>query len=139
VLDVQSGQKRCLTLPPDDPRAAASVVQGRFRFDPAVLAWGNEAIARAAAGHPDLLVVDELGPLELARGAGWAAALTVLQRPDYQAALVVVRPELIEAVQRRLPPHTTTIVAVTVENRDRLPELLLGPISVGLRSSYPTG
>ena len=46
----------------------------------------------------DLLVVDELGPLELVRGEGWQAALEALAQGGYCLALVVVRPELLDVL-----------------------------------------
>ncbi len=120
VLDVRNGDTRRLTLPPDEEPA---VIQGRFRFDPATLAWGNEVLARATPCH--LLVVDELGPLEMESGAGWAKAFVALHGSNFALALVVVRPELLAPMQVRLPPGATTVLTVTPDNRDALPALLL--------------
>ena len=120
VLDVRSGDTRRLTLPSD---AQPAVIQGRFRFDPATLAWGNEVLARAAPCH--LLVVDELGPLEMESGAGWAKAFGALHGGHFALALVVVRPELLVPMQVRLPPGATTVLTVTPDNRDALPVLLV--------------
>jgi nucleoside-triphosphatase THEP1 len=130
VLDVGSGRARCLTLPvtPSDqtpkPGASPAVIQGRFRFDPATLAWGSDALTRALGCH--LLVVDELGPLELERGGGWVRALDVLHAADFALALVVVRPELLDQAQAKLPARAPTVLTVTLHNRDDLPVALLG-------------
>ena len=121
VLDVNSGDVRRLTQEGD---TAQTVEQGRFRFDPAVLAWGNRALIRATPG--DLLVVDEIGPLELERGTGWMNAFDVLRGRDFRLALVVIRPELVAQAQRRLPDCATVIIDVTRENRDQLPGTLMG-------------
>ncbi|HUX75881.1 MAG TPA: nucleoside-triphosphatase [Anaerolineae bacterium] len=125
VLDVRSGDVRRLTLEPDAGEGVfhEGVIQGRFRFDPAVLAWGNDVLSRAAPCH--LLVVDELGPLEMERGRGWVKAFDVLEDTDFTLALVVVRPELLVRVQLRLPTSATTVFTVTGCNRDGLPEVLL--------------
>jgi len=126
VLDVRSGYVRRLTL---DPNEKPAVVQGRFRFNPETLAWGNDALSRAVPCH--LLVVDELGPLEFERGEGWQAAFDVLSGRDFTLALVVVRPELIVQAQIRLPAGATTVFNVTVENadtehpRDDLPQVIV--------------
>ena len=130
VLDVRSGCTRRLTVEPDGagtPDADSAVVQGRFRFDPKAMTWGNDALARATACH--LLVVDELGPLEIERGQGWQKAFDVLRGNDFTLAIVVVRPELLEQAQRRLPTASTTILAVNARNRDGLPDLLLEILS----------
>jgi hypothetical protein len=39
--------------------------------------------------------VDELGPLELVRGEGWAEVIPMIRRRAFGVALVVVRPELV--------------------------------------------
>jgi nucleoside-triphosphatase THEP1 len=121
VLDVSSGDVRRLT---HDGDAAQAVDQGRFRFDPQGLAWGNRALIRATPC--DLLVIDEIGPLELERGEGWMNAFNVLRGRDFALALVVVRPELVVQAQPRLPDRATLVMAVTRENRDQLPGTLMG-------------
>ncbi|MBN1814583.1 MAG: hypothetical protein JXA14_22275 [Anaerolineae bacterium] len=120
VLDVSSGETRRLTLPPD---AKPAIVQGRFRFDPDTMDWGNVALTRAIPCQ--LLVVDEVGPLELEQGRGWTKAFDVLQRGDFALALIVVRPELLVKAQLRLPSSATTVLKVTPEDRDSLPSTLL--------------
>ncbi len=120
LLDARSGDVRKLTLAPD---AELAVVQGRFRFNPETLEWGNTALACALAC--DLLVVDELGPLEIERGEGWQSAFDALRRTDFVLALVVVRPELVVQAQIRLPGSATTVIAATRQNRDRLPAIFL--------------
>jgi len=120
VLNVRSGYARRLTLEPDVNQA---VIQGRFRFDPETLAWGNAALAQATPCH--LLVVDELGPLEIERGEGWPKAFEVLYEGDFTLALVVVRSELIVHAQLKLPTSAVNVFTVTAHNRDDVPKLLL--------------
>jgi nucleoside-triphosphatase THEP1 len=120
ALDVSSGDARRLT---QELHAAQAVDQGRFRFDPRVLSWGSAALARATPC--DLLVVDEIGPLELERGKGWVNAFDVLRDKDFALAVVVVRPELAAQAQLRLPNCDTMVLAVTRENRDQLPSTLM--------------
>jgi nucleoside-triphosphatase THEP1 len=120
VLDVRSGHVRRLTL---ESAVAPGVIQGRFRFDPETLAWGNNVLAHASGCH--LLVVDELGPLEIERGEGWLSAFDVLREGDFTLALVVVRPELLVQAQLKLPDSATTVFTVTPHNRDGLPDVLL--------------
>jgi nucleoside-triphosphatase THEP1 len=121
VLDVHSGRTRRLTLEPNANSPAA--VMGRFRFDPETLAWGNDVLARAPACH--LLVVDELGPLEIERGRGWHKAFDALRGNSFGLALVIVRPELVEQARLILPHSPTITLCVTPQNRDSLPGALL--------------
>lgn len=74
---------------------------GNWLFSPSALAWGNDILA--ACLPCDLFIVDELGPLELLRGAGWHSALEVLRQPQYKIGLAVVRPELVETAQKVFP------------------------------------
>jgi nucleoside-triphosphatase THEP1 len=115
VLDVRSGGTRRLTLASG---AEPAVIQGRFRFDPQTLAWGNEALTHATPCN--LLVVDELGPLELERGGGWLKAFVALSGNNFALAPVVVRPELVVQAQVRLPASATAVFTVTPDNRDGL-------------------
>jgi nucleoside-triphosphatase THEP1 len=120
VLDVGSGETRRLTLPSD---AEPAIVQGRFRFDPDVLNWGNAVLTRATPCQ--LLVVDELGPLELEREGGWTQAFDVLKGQDFALALVVVRPELVVKAQLRLPSSAATVLTVALEDRDDVPGIIV--------------
>ena len=120
VLDVGTGITRGLTVA--HGATGAIVVQGRFRFDPQTIAWGNEVLIQAPPG--DLLIVDELGPLELRRGGGWQAAFDRLARRDFALALVVVRPELLDRAQERLGP-VGAVWATTRQSRDDLPRELM--------------
>ncbi|HEY67746.1 MAG TPA: hypothetical protein G4N97_05685 [Thermoflexia bacterium] len=129
VVDVRSGDVRRLTL---DLDVSPAVIQGRFRFDPETLAWGNSVLAQAVPC--DLLVVDELGPLEIERGEGWPRAFDILRGTDFALAIVVVRPELIVRAQLKLPISATTVLAVTPDNRDSLPAILMEMLEKELRT-----
>lgn len=99
VQDLLSGESRPLAL-----RSAADgpIRQGEFVFDAAGLSFGRAALARGVAAGADLLIVDEVGPLEL-RGEGWAPELDRLHAHPTSATLWVVRPELVEKVRQRWP------------------------------------
>ncbi|MBN1976459.1 MAG: hypothetical protein JW918_03575 [Anaerolineae bacterium] len=120
VTDVTSGETRRLTLPPD---VKPAIVQGRFHFAPETIGWGNAILAEAAPCQ--LLVVDELGPLELERKGGWQKAFDVLRRGNFALALVVIRSELVVKAQLWLPISATTVFAVTPEVRADFPTTLL--------------
>ncbi len=119
VVDVRTGDRRPLT---GDSEVGA-VIQGRFRFSPETIQWASAVVG--CATPCDLLVVDEIGPLEVVRGEGWADALDVVRRATYAMAVVVVRPELVETVCALLTPLQPEILYVTRENRCQLPGRLL--------------
>jgi hypothetical protein len=71
-----------------------------WEFEREVFAFGERAIAAGADG--DLLVVDEIGPLELLGDRGWVGSLAVLRGGRYRGALVVCRPQLVDVLGRAL-------------------------------------
>jgi len=129
VIDLRSEEHRQLTTSPD---TAHAVTQGRFCFDPLTIAWGNEKLTCSVPTH--LLVVDELGPLELDRGQGWTAAFDILRQARYSLALVVIRPTLVARAQLALPFASRPVLTVTPQNRDLLLEMLLAALA---EASHP--
>lgn len=108
VQDLRTGETHPLARVHPVPGLASAVQAENFSlafgdwlFDPSAFAWGNQVLE--ASLPCDLLIVDELGPLELVRGEGWTSALAVLRQPRYRVGLVVVRPELVELARQSLP------------------------------------
>jgi nucleoside-triphosphatase len=103
AVDLRSGETCALARRRDAGEAAPGAPRC-WVFDEAVLAWGD---TRLAASTPcDLLVVDELGPLELDEGRGWTAGIAAVDSGAYGAAIVVVRPALLERARARWPMAT---------------------------------
>jgi nucleoside-triphosphatase THEP1 len=116
VMDAGSGARVPLATVTAEPRGP--IHTGHYTFDPAGMAAGLE-FARAGCAA-DLFIVDELGPLELVRGEGWAPALPLIRARQFGAALVVVRPELLDAARAALDlPADAPVVEVTPDNRVR--------------------
>ncbi len=103
VLDLRSGELRRLAhlRTMETASDVTGVVTQRWRFDAAALAWANQVLATATPC--DLLVVDELGPLELEQERGWTAALATIDTRAFDMALVVVRKSLLERAMLRWP------------------------------------
>ncbi len=120
VVDVGDGRRRRLTQGSD---GSSSVIQGRFRFSAQTLSWGNRTLCQAAPC--DLLVIDEVGPLEVERREGWVAAFDVLAAGRFALAILVVRPELVDQVREMFPDCMPEVLTVTRENRDKLARRLL--------------
>lgn len=126
LVDVATGEERTLATAGDSPR---QVRWGRYGFVRSSLEWGVRLLADATPC--DLLVVDELGPLELEMGQGLVRALDVLTRGGFCLALVVVRPALLNKVEERLQGRELDIVEVTLSNRDQLPTQILSRLEGG--------
>ncbi len=83
----------------DQPHPAASTKY--WRMDERSLARGNAHLARLAP--PDLLIIDELGPLEFEDDDGLTAAFALIDARAWRWAVVVVRPSLLDAALARWP------------------------------------
>lgn len=131
VEDLRTGQRRPLAEACAEPCRSACAEHCRsivgltdgpatesWHFHAAGLAWGTMVLRHATPC--DLLLIDELGPLELIRGQGWTVGLDLLRAGRYRLALVVVRPELLPRLQERLDGVEPLILAVTEANRDAL-------------------
>jgi nucleoside-triphosphatase THEP1 len=108
AVDLRTGERRLLAR-----RRSADDADGGLRtpgwvFEETTVTWGNAVLA--AATPCDLLVIDELGPLELERGEGWTAAFAAIDDGRYREALVVVRLELLGLAQARWPNARVTEV-----------------------------
>jgi nucleoside-triphosphatase THEP1 len=126
VVDVRTGERRALAEVDGRPAALRA---GPHRFDEAAVARARDLLDTACPC--DILVVDEIGPLELEGGRGWANALEVLRGGEYRLAVAVVRPRLVEAVRAALDDLPGTgVVERSVETAGDPAGDLLGLIAV---------
>ncbi len=120
MLDLASGECRDLAAVGNDALPGPRI--GDYSFDASVLAWGRDLVAAALDSPCDLVVVDEIGPLELQRGQGLAGVLPRLLAPQpMPRLLVVVRSAWVAEFSRRAAPSYCTWVA-DEQNRDGLPD-----------------
>lgn len=90
VQDLATGETRLLASAREE---IPDAVTPHWKFNDAALAWGSEILRQ---GTPcDLLIVDELGPLELEHSQGWIEGIEALDGGKYRAAIAVVRSELV--------------------------------------------
>lgn len=113
VESLRSGKRYLLAKLPTDSDEAHPVRTEGWVFDERCLRWGNSVLEKAVPC--DLLVVDELGPLELERGIGWTAGIHALDSKKFHLALVVVREELLDTVLGRYPYASVVTVKNTLE------------------------
>jgi nucleoside-triphosphatase THEP1 len=118
AVDLRTGQQLLLATPRQVNSPDNGLHTIGWAFDEDVTRWGDSVLANAVPC--DLLVVDELGPLELERHQGWTAGLDVVTGSLYRAALVVVRPDLLDTALARWPESTI----VDVEQGDALDHLM---------------
>lgn len=97
-LDLRSGESRQFARRPQDAQGNPG---SGWIYDQIALSWANEVLAKAVPC--DMLVVDEMGPLEFETGRGWSAGLAAVDSRNYRAGLVTIRPELLAAALKRWP------------------------------------
>ena len=88
----------------------------RWTFDPNIIEWGNNVLESTAPC--DLLIIDELGPLEFVREQGWVNGIQAVSKGEYKVALVVVRPSLLEVAQKLWPD--SVVIDLSKESQDPL-------------------
>jgi nucleoside-triphosphatase len=98
LLNVASGERRRLGI---RAQSEGESTVGRWQLDESVVDWGNEILAELR--DEEIIVIDELGPLELEEGYGYQEALRLLDEGRYHKALVVIRPSLVTLARLRWP------------------------------------
>jgi len=107
VRDLASGEERTLAVKVGEERGEHGTP---FRFEPAGFAFARAALDRARAGS--VLILDELGPVELRGGGHMPAVRRALARPGLAAVVATVRPALIPSFLSHLAVPSAVIVDV---------------------------
>ena len=115
-MDISTGERRILART-DRDLGGPSI--GPYSFDGSALDWAAGAVDRRM-GACDLLVVDEIGKLELWHGIGLASCMPRLAAGDTERALILVRDSLLSELQVRLAPVEQVVFQVSEKNRGEL-------------------
>jgi nucleoside-triphosphatase len=114
IEDIQTGETRVLA-------STGGIYQGprtaKYSFNPEGIYFGIQAIERGTSSN--ILLVDELGPLEL-RGQGFARIMEQIAAGKVKNCIVVIRKELLSAFLPLLGT-VTSIFEITSDNRNELP------------------
>jgi nucleoside-triphosphatase THEP1 len=115
--DLRTGGRRTLAR---TDRVLDGPSAGPYSFDADALDWATGVIERDT-GTCDLLIVDEIGRLELVGGTGLAPVLSRLSSGRVGRSLVLVRDSLLDRLKTRLGPAELVLFAISVDNRQELP------------------
>lgn len=116
IIAIRSNERRLLAR--STALTITTLQTHAWAFDPVNMQWGNEILKSAVPC--DLLMVDELGPLEFERQQGWLEGLRALDSGQFQLALVVIRPELVAQALSRWP----RAVELQINTVDETPALV---------------
>lgn len=123
VKDLQTGEAKLLASAKTAYRGASTA---RYSFNPEGIDFGVRAINRGTTA--DILIVDELGHLEL-RGLGFATVIDLVATGKVKNCLLVIRSQLLPAFLPKLG-IAASVFQATLDNRERLPQeisLVLNP------------
>jgi nucleoside-triphosphatase THEP1 len=113
--DLSSGEKRVLAHKGFDPESEFNLPH--WVFEKENLTWGNTVFEKSVP--TDVLIVDELGPIELEQNKGWTFGMQALDSGQYKVAIVVIRPELMPLAKQRWPQGQT----ITLQSVNLVPSL----------------
>ena len=102
IKNLENGEEKVLATLRGEKVSGISTP--RWQFNPESLSWANDILKNI--GGSDLLIIDELGPLEFLRGEGLVAGLSLLDSRQFRVACVVVRSSLLPKVLQRWPEST---------------------------------
>jgi nucleoside-triphosphatase len=99
LVRIETGERRKFARKRSKTTKALSKIQ--WEFDPEVMEWGNDALENIR--DAEILVLDELGPLEFNRGEGFLAGLKLIDEMRFRFGVVVIRSSLVPLALERWP------------------------------------
>jgi nucleoside-triphosphatase len=114
LLDLGSGQRRRLAI--RGGKSSHGQTTSCWQFNEHTLTWGNLMLRQVS--DCQVLVLDELGPLEFAQGAGLTDGMALISARGYRLACVVVRPGLLEEARVLWPWGETWFVPCNTSAED---------------------
>lgn len=112
------GSGACRLLAREAPPAAVAAGGPRWELDDGALAWGDDVLRGACPA--DLLIVDEVGPVELLHRRGWLGGVEAALAGSYGMAVAVVRPWLVPRFLQLFPDFRQDIVDLADPGSGRL-------------------
>lgn len=117
LIDLSTGERVRLANLRRGGTKDTEITTQRWAFDPTVMEKGE--VILASSTPCELLVIDELGPLEFERKMGWQTGLAAADSGDFRSALLVIRPRLLEYALQRWPDAQS----LEIESPDQVPDL----------------
>jgi nucleoside-triphosphatase THEP1 len=106
LVDLVSGENRRLAVRRGNTSSIETTpsvyAMQDWLIDPLVISWGNQILSKLSIKNK-LLILDELGPLELLEDTGLTAGLELINSRTYRMACVVVRSGLVQNALERWP------------------------------------
>ncbi|UCB46486.1 MAG: hypothetical protein JSV25_03415 [Spirochaetota bacterium] len=121
---ISDGEKWELARNDNNP-SAKGPVWGQYTFSEKGFRKAVRALKQGLSGKFDLIVLDEVGPLELLQGKGFRPFMDLLVKENQTDLLIVVRPTLIKEIQEVLKRNDIILFHAYIKNRNKLPSLIV--------------
>ncbi len=99
LVNIQTGENRHLAVRGEKKHGWLEL--GTWSMDPHVLEWGNTLLA--SIRDCQVVIIDEIGPLEFEQHAGLLAAFNLVETRGYDLACISLRPSLLAAGLKKWP------------------------------------
>jgi iron complex transport system ATP-binding protein len=121
IKDISTGSEAelCSTTP-DSNRLA----YGRFYFNEKTILYGREILTSSIDNSPGLVVIDEIGPLEI-NDEGWAPAIERLVVCNASPQLWVVRERLVKPIMRKWNVGDIIVININEDSPEEAALLIL--------------
>jgi len=128
IKDIQTGEIKAFASTSNIHQGPRTV---KYYFNPEGIDFGIQAIDRGTAS--DILLVDELGYLELSR-QGFAKVIDQIVAGKIKSCILVIRKELLSAFLPQLSA-TTSFFEATIKNRNQLPKEIALVLTRGITAN----
>ena len=92
ALDIKSGRKvRLADFSPGWDKEKPSRI---WKINPDAIPWGNHVLNKSVPC--DILIIDEIGYLELEKNGGWKKSFEIIGGKLFKIAFIVIRKELVK-------------------------------------------
>jgi len=132
AYNLDNGERRQLATIVKD---AKTTTVGEYAFDMKTADWALKVMQQALATPLDLVIIDEMGRLELFYGCGYAPLIPLLATAQPRVVMILVREGYVNSLLEKSGIEPKAIIKVDEANRDKLPERLYRRLRKLLRES----
>ena len=111
IQDVTSGES--MLIGGLNTSRTAYMATPKWKLEPLAVEWGNKILKNSTPC--EVLIVDEMGPIEFDRNEGLTQGLSAVDSRAFSVALVTIRPSLLQNALQRWPNSIT--ISIDRENQ----------------------
>lgn len=124
IRNIETGREDFFCSMKPDPQ---KLHFGRFFFEENGIRAGRLIITKSTEYHTDLLVIDELGPIEIT-GKGWAPSIQYVVEQNAMAQLWIVREKLVKPMMRKWNIGDVTVFHPDEDTTDQIVQVISNKI-----------